>query len=277
MKKRIRLYFHFVAQHLKRMIQYRADFITGILSFVFVQAAGILFLDILVRETGLNTWSYYELLVIYAMFQIPRGIDHLLTDNLWLVSMYVRHGLFDKYLVRPMPVLWHIIIERFQLEALGELIVGSAVLAYALPRLGIVLDFASVLYLIGFVLLGALIYTSIKIMTASVAFWTKDSFAIMQVGYEVATLTKNPLEIYPGPIRFLLVYLLPFGFTSFFPSVFLLGKMTDSTVLDQGMDWILLPTPFGMFAQAAFTAGIFLALGLWAWKKGLARYESAGS
>lgn len=274
---RVKLYFMFVAQHIKRMLQYRADFITGILSFIFIQASGILFLDILVKETGLYTWGYYELLVIYAMFQIPRGIDHLLTDNLWLVSMYIRRGLFDKYLTRPMPVLWHIIIERFQLEALGELIVGIAILIYALPNLAITLTFLDVIYLTLFVLLGALIYTSIKIITASVAFWTKDSQPVMSAAYEVAIFTKNPLEIYPSSIRFILVYLLPFGFTSFFPTVFMLGKLNDSSVISEGMDWIWIKTPLGLLLQAAMTAFVFLTLGLLIWRKGLSRYESAGS
>jgi len=275
--KRVKLYFMFVAQHLKKMLQYRADFLIGVLSFVFIQAAGILFLDILVRETGLFTWTYYELLVIYAMFQIPRGIDHLLTDNLWMVSFYIRRGLFDKYLTRPMPVLWHILIERFQPEAFGELIVGSAILSYALPHLSVSLDFLSVVYLVVFVLLGALIYTSIKIITASIAFWTKDSHSVMQSAYEVAMFTKNPLEIYPKPLRFLLVYVLPFGFTSFYPTIFLLSKFSDGSVLTEGMDWILIKTPLGMLLQAGVTAFALLGISLLIWKKGLSRYESAGS
>ncbi|MFH0993023.1 MAG: ABC-2 family transporter protein [bacterium] len=277
MLRRIRLYFHFVGQHFKMMLQYRADFLIGILSFVFIQAAGILFLDILVRETGLYTWTYFELLVIYAMFQLPRGIDHLLTDNLWMVGYYIRRGLFDKYLVRPMSVLWHVIIERFQLEAIGELLVGAAVLAYALPNLSVQLDFVSILYLAVFIILGALMYTSIKLATAAVAFWTKDSMAVQQAAYEVSLFTKNPLEIYPRPLRFLLVYVLPFGFTSFFPSVYLLSKFSDSSVRDIGLDWIVVPTPAGMLVQAFVTTAILMTLSLMLWKKGLSRYESAGS
>ncbi len=277
MGRRIRLYFHFVGQHFKMMLQYRADFIIGILSFVFIQAAGILFLDILVRETGLYTWTYYELLVIYAMFQIPRGLDHLLTDNLWMVGYYVRRGQFDKYLVRPMSVLWHVIIERFQLEAVGELLVGGAVLAYALPNLNVTLDFVAIIYLTAFVILGALMYTSIKLATASVAFWTKDSMAIQQAAYEVSLFTKNPLEIYPRPLRFLLVYVLPFGFTSFFPSVYLLSKFSDSSVFQNGLDWIIIPTPAGMLLQAFVTTAIMMTGALLLWRKGLSRYESAGS
>jgi len=277
MKRRVRLYFMFVAQHLKRMIQYRADFAIGILSFAIIQATGIVFLDVLVKETGLYAWTYYELLVIYAMFQIPRGIDHLFTDNLWLVGWYIRRGQFDKYLVRPMPVLTHLIIERFQLEALGELLVGGVILAFALPRLAIALSVADVLYLFLFILAGTVIYTAIKLITASIAFWTMDSQAMQSAAYEVAIFTKNPIEIYPKGIRFLLVYLLPFGFTSFFPSVFLLSKFGDPSVLEGGMDWILWKTPAGMLLQAGVTAAAFLAAGLLLWKKGLSRYESAGS
>ena len=277
MKRGIRLYFKFVAQHLKMMLAYRADFAIGILSFAVQQAAGIIFLDVLVKATGIASWTYYELLVIYAMFQIPRGFDHLLTDNLWLVGFYIRQGLFDKYLVRPMSVLRHLIIERFQLEALGELIVGFLLLGYALPKLGVVLSFVDVVLLIGFVAAGAATYTGIKLLTASVAFWTMDSQAVQSAAYEVAIFTKNPIEIYPKGIRFVLVYLLPFGFTSYFPSVFLLSKMADAGVLSGGLDWILWKTPGGMLLQAAVTAILFILAGLALWNRGLSRYESAGS
>ena len=277
MKRRIRLYFMFVAQHLKMMLAYRADFAIGILSFAVQQAAGIIFLDVLVRATGIASWTYYELLVIYAMFQIPRGFDHLFTDNLWLVGFYIRQGMFDKYLVRPMSVLRHLIIERFQLEALGELAVGVALLAFALPKLDITLSFLDVVLLVGFIATGAAIYTGVKLVTASVAFWTMDSQAVQSAAYEVAIFTKNPIEIYPKGVRFVLVYLLPFGFTSFFPSVFLLSKFADAAVLQNGMDWILWKTPGGMLLQAVVTAAVFIFFGLALWNKGLARYESAGS
>ncbi len=128
-----------------------------------------------------------------------------------------------------------------------------------------------------FVILGALMYTAIKLATAAVAFWTKDSMAVQQAAYEVSLFTKNPLEIYPRPLRFLLVYVLPFGFTSFFPSVYLLSKFSDSSVFQNGLDWIVVPTPAGMLIQALVTATVMMTLALLLWKKGLSRYESAGS
>ena len=141
MKRYIKIYFKLILQHLKSILEYRVDFLIGILSFIFIQISGIIFLDVLVKDTGILGWSYYELLVIYGMFQIPRGIDHLLTDNLWLISYYVRRGLFDKYLTRPINVLFHIIAERFQIEAFGELIVGITILAIAIPKLSLKITF----------------------------------------------------------------------------------------------------------------------------------------
>lgn len=269
----IKIYFHFLAQHLKSMLEYRVDFYIGIISFVFTQIAGIIFLDVLVKETGILGWTYYELLLIYGMFQIPRGIDHLLTDNLWLISYYVRRGMFDKYLIRPVNVLFHVIAERFQLEALGELIVGVVVLCIAIPNLSVSLGFVDIILLIIFIIFGALIYTSIKLITSSLAFWTKDSQPIVSLTYEVATFTKNPIEIYPKPIRFILVYVLPFGFTSYFPSAFILGKMNGNV----GMDWILVNNEAGLIIQAIITALVFMIIALMVWRKGLSRYESAGS
>ena len=269
----IKVYFHFLAQHLKSLMEYRVDFFIGILSFVFTQEAGIIFLEVLVKKTGILNWNYYELLVIYGLFQIPRGLDHLFTDNLWLISRYVRMGLFDKYLIKPVNVLFHIIAERFQPEAFGELIVGIFVLALALPKLAIEVTFGKIVYLIIFIIIGAVIYTSIKLITSSLAFWTKDSQPIVSVTYNVATFTKNPIEIYPAPIRFLLVHVLPFGFTSYFPSVFLLNKMEGNL----GLDWILVKTPAGLLVQALVICILFVGISLIVWNAGLRNYESAGS
>ncbi len=40
----------------------------------------------------------------------------------------VRKGEFDKYLTRPINPLFHILVETFQIDALGELLVGGILL-----------------------------------------------------------------------------------------------------------------------------------------------------
>jgi len=262
MKKHFRIYFKFIAQHLKAMMEYRADFFIGILSFFFIQISGILFLSLIFQHiTDLNGWNFEELILIYALFQLPRGIDHLLTDNIWLIPRYIVLGQFDKYLTKPLNVLYSIISERFQIEAFGELIVGVSLLIYVVPILGIEFTFIDILYVPLLILSGTIIYTSIKLFTATFSFWAKNSNALMVAFYDIAEFTKQPITIYPKGLQFLLKYIVPFAFTSYYPSAYLLGKVDGTTVV----------------IQAVITSVIFAFLSYQFWAFGLRKYESAGS
>ncbi|MBZ4291993.1 ABC-2 family transporter protein, partial [Streptococcus pneumoniae] len=67
---------------------------------------------------------------------IPKGIDHLFFDNLWALGQrLVRKGEFDKYLTRPINPLFHILVETFQIDALGELLVGISLLSATVTSL----------------------------------------------------------------------------------------------------------------------------------------------
>ena len=56
------------------------------------------------------------------VFLDSQGIGPSLFDNLWALGQrLVRKGEFDKYLTRPINPLFHILVETFQIDALGEL------------------------------------------------------------------------------------------------------------------------------------------------------------
>jgi ABC-2 type transport system permease protein len=140
----------------------------------------------------LNGWSLDEMIFLYGYFQLPRGLDHLLTDNIWLIPSRVRRGDIDRYLLRPINPLFQVIVERFQIEAFGELAIGILLVGYAIPRLAIVWTPLSVLLALVFILLGSLIYTSIKLITASIGFWVINSMPIMTTVYNIADFSKYP-------------------------------------------------------------------------------------
>ena len=122
----IRLYRIFAVQYIKTTMQSKVDFFIGLGGFLVSQAAGIAFLYLVFEQIpSMQNWSFEQMLFIYGFAQIPRGLDHLLTDNLWMVSwqMIIR-GTFDKYMLRPMNVFFQIVCEKVQLDAFGELLVG---------------------------------------------------------------------------------------------------------------------------------------------------------
>lgn len=258
----LRIYRHFVAQSLKRNLEYRADLILGILSFVAVQAVGLLSIRLLYNYIpDIAGWTFNEILLIYGIFQIPRGIDHLLTDNLWILSNMVRKGTFDQILTKPLNPLFHVVAQRFQTEAFGELLLGVGIMIYVFPLLQLQLQAIQFLLLVVFILIGTLIYTSIKLIATTLSFWLKNSFPIMVTIYDMSLFTQRPIAIYPSALRFLLSYVIPFAFTAYFPALYLLYDV-DINVL---------------ILQAILVTSLLLMLSYRFWLLGIKYYESAGS
>lgn len=262
-KKYVRLYIKFLAQYLKILMEYRTDFLIGLMGFLVTQGTGIAFLYIVFqRIPSLNGWGFDEILFIYGFAQLPRGFDHLFTDNLWLLAgRIVVRGDFDRYLLRPINPLFHLIAEVFQPDAFGELIVGFALIIVSSARLHLVFGFKQILLIIFTVFCGAIIYTSIKLFFASFSFWIKFSQSILFMNYSMSDFAKYPITIYAKPIRMILTYIMPFAFTAFFPASYFVGKIDIATAAG------------GTFLAAAAA----FAIAYTTWLKGIKAYESAGN
>ena len=262
MKHYLTIYFQFLGQHLKRMLQYRTDFLIGAGSFLVIQASGILFIALVFAQIpDLNGWSLDEMIFLYGYFQLPRGLDHLLTDNIWLISSRVRRGDIDRYLLRPINPLFQVIVERFQIEAFGELAIGVILVGYAIPRLSITWTPATIGLALLFIVLGSLIYTSIKLITASIGFWVINSMPIMTTVYNIADFSKYPTTIFPKLVQALVTYFIPFAFVSFLPATALMNKADSLPIL----------------MESIVAVGVLSFLAYRLWLKGLASYQSVGN
>ena len=135
----MRLHKIFIKQDLKKLMEYKVDFLLGAVGFLLEQAVqifclGIIFASIpalVYRENGVvqDSWIFNEVLFIYGFSLIPKGIDHLFFDNLWGLGYWiVDKGDFDKYLTRPVYSWFYVLCEKFCVDALGEIIVGVALI-----------------------------------------------------------------------------------------------------------------------------------------------------
>lgn len=263
MKKYMKLYIQFTKQFIKSLIEYKADFVLGLIGFILAQFTGVIFIKLIFNSIPkLSGWSFYEILLIYGMAQIPRGIDHVVTDNLWLLSWnIIVQGQFDKYLIRPLNPLFQLIAERFQPDGFGEIIIGIILLTTSCIKLNIQFDFVRILLLISVIIAATLIYTAIKLATASIAFWVKSGQAYLKMAYELSDFVKYPVNIYPKAIKLLLTFIIPFAFTGYFPGAYFLGRESI---------WS------GIFLTYLISiAGMCVAYLIW--KNGMKNYESSGS
>lgn len=259
----LKLYKVFSVQTLKSLMQSKVDFFVGLAGFLLTQTLGIAFLGLIFKQIpDLKGWDLKQLIFIYGFAQIPRGLDHLLTDNLWMLGWrIVIRGEFDRYILRPMNLFFQVICDRFQVDAFGELIVGIILVIYSLVNNVVYITPLRVIAFFISVIAGSVIYTSIKLFFASLAFWVKDSSPFLQTAYETADFAKYPTEIYAKPVKFIITWIIPFAFVAYIPaSYFLIHKSLLSTI---GIECII-AVVFWFISYALF-------------KKGTTIYESAGN
>lgn len=171
------------------------------------------------------------------------------------------NGDFDRYMLRPMNVFFQIICEKLQPDAVGELLIGTILIIMSLSKGIVIVDGMHIVMFIVSVIAGAVIYTSIKLLFASLSFWIKRSGPFLQVAYEMADFAKYPVEIYSKPIQFILTFVIPFAFVAYFPaSYFLIQKSALTTV---GIE-CLIAVILSILAYSIF-------------KIGISKYESAGN
>ena len=262
-KRYLRLYRVLVAQFLKTIMQSRVDFLIGLLGFFFTQVMGIAFLYLVFQQIpDFKGWTLDQLIFIYGFAQIPRGIDHLFTDNIWLVAYrLVINGDFDRYMLRPMNIFFQVIAEKLQPDALGELLIGTILVVRSLTKGIVIVDGLHVALFFVSIFAGALIYTSIKLFFASLAFWLKVSGPFLQIAYDMANFAKYPTEIYSKGVRFLITWVIPFAFVAYLPASFFMKADTSAgvVVIECGIAFV-----FWWIAYALFHRGTQV-------------YESAGN
>lgn len=268
-KRYARLYKVLIAQFFKGIMQSKVDFFIGLAGFFLTQFAGILFLYLVFRQIpSLKGWTFDQLVFIYGFAQIPRGIDHLFTDNIWLISWWmVVNGEFDRYMLRPMNLLFQVISEKLQPDALGELLVGTILVVRSIQKGVVSMDIEHIIMFILSVIAGAFIYTAIKLFFASIAFWIKISGPVLMVAYQMADFAKYPTEIYAKTVRFVITWIIPFAFVAYIPASYFLGKgecfgraVGMSSI---GIEWII--------------AIVFSTIAYLFFQKGTSIYESSGN
>ena len=262
MPRYVSLYSLFLRQRLKILMEYRVNFFIGAVSTLIEQTAGLLTVWVVMQRIPLlNGWTYEELLLVYGLLALSKSLTYLFADNLWTVGReYIRTGGFDRFLVRPVDPLFHLLADRFDHQGLGHLVIGGILVSTASARLGITWDLPHLLYLVVAVLSGGLIFIGLNLITCVSAFWIMDSVPVTRVVFDMNEFAKYPLSMYNRGVQFVLTWLVPFGFASFYPANYLLGRDVGILV------WL-----------GPVVALTLLFIGYRLWLFGLRHYASTGS
>ncbi|CAH1212170.1 hypothetical protein PAECIP111893_03493 [Paenibacillus plantiphilus] len=258
-----RLYWEFFKMHVKVKMEYRVDFLIGILSVLLIQGTAIFFVAIVFQHIeALHGWTFYQILFIYGIAQTGRALEFAFFDNLWLLGQdYIRPGKFDRMLVRPINPLFHVLADKLQADGLGQGIIGLIVLITAMVNLPIEWGMGDLLLLALLIVSSGAIFMAVNLFFASLSFWIVDSIPIMGAVFTLSDFTRYPMTIYSKGVRFVLTWLIPYGFTAFYPA----------TLFVENADF----EKIGLLSPVVATIAVVIAY--WLWKKGLKAFSSTGS
>ncbi len=263
MGKLFLIFWQYFGQYAKTRMAYKSDFIIASIANVFATVAGYGFVLVLFTKIPqLKGWRFEEVLFIYGFSLIPMGLFNIIGMNLYQFGeIYIVEGKFDRVLLRPIHSLFQILFENFHLESIQEILTGLAAVAWCAVRLEIPLTFMNVILFPVLILCGAVIYVCIFIILSSVNFWVEDRIGLSPPVFNMIAFGRYPLTIYNAAIQFMLNWIVPFAFASFYPTVRYLGRMEFQS----------------KFYLVPVVAAVVLGLALWVWALGVRQYKSTGS
>jgi ABC-2 type transport system permease protein len=263
MKRHFSLFLQYFAQYAKVRMAYKGDFFIAVGTSFIATILGFGFVLVLFSKIpNLKGWTFYELLFLYGFSLIPLGFFNVLSLNLYQFGeTYIIQGKFDRILLRPIHSLFQVLFETFRLESMQEIFTGVVVVGYCSHKMHLVWSVTDLIVGIGLVVGGAVIYISTFLILTTVSFFFEDKVGVVPPVYNMLAFGRYPLSIYSGFIQFLLSWIIPFAFASFYPTVRLLRRSEFAHF------YLFVP------AVAAVSSGLALAL----WRAGERNYSSTGT
>lgn len=264
----LRLYRRLVGMQLRAQTQYKFNLFVDIITFFLVTTMefGAMLLYFGPFPTLLG-WHVGEVALLYAVTSISFGQAELFGGGIDSFDTIIRLGEFDRVLLRPVGTLVQVCTNEFRLRRLGRITQGvlcSGIALLLLPTLHwTLLKFLALL--LG-ILSGAIIFSAILLLGATLCFWTVETTELTNIlTYGGHAMLCYPLTIYNAALQRFFVFVVPLAFGTYIPTCYILGRSL----------------PFGLPAVFVFLAPLaalaFALLTAAVWQFGVHRYQSTGT
>lgn len=231
--KYFRLFVAFLQVNVISELAYRVNFFWQLLQALLSLGVSLGGIAVVFSYTDtLRGWRPDEVLALVGVYFLVGGIIGLVIQpGMEEFIESVRTGTLDFTLVKPQDAQLIISIHRVEIWKLIDIMMGFAVLATALVRLGEKVGGWQAAIFILMLIAGGVIVYSFWLILATLAFWfvrVENILVIFQSVYEVG---RWPISLYPGWLRYGLTFVIPVAFATTIPVEALTGRLTWETVL----------------------------------------------
>ena len=260
-------YRRLVGAQVRSQTQYRASFVADVIGSLLFGVIDVASVIVVFRVTPtLGGFTFPEVFLMTALAGCAFALGDLAVGNVERLRVYVRSGLFDALLVRPLSSLTQLAAMDVATRRVGRVAFGVVLVVVATAKASVPLTAARLTLLVVTPVAGALIFGAIFVATATVAFWWIESGEIANgLTYGGLNFTQYPITIYGTLFRRLFAYAVGFAFVAYYPALALLDRA----------DPLGAPAMLGYSSPLVAVAAV-IAAGLM-WRTGVRHYRSTGS
>lgn len=265
--RRLRPYRELLVAQVRSQMQYRLSFaldlaFSTVLTSLDIATVWVLF----AVNDSLGGFGGPEVLLMVGIGALAFPIADFVVGNVERLRIYVRSGLFDAVLLRPLSALGQLVAMDFAPRRTGRVLQGLAIYVVALTVAPVRWSVPVAALVVLAPLAGAVFFGSIFVASATVAFWWIDSGEIGNAfTYGGKDMAMYPMTVYGTLFRRIFAYGLGFAFVSYLPALAMLGRSDPLGT----PDWLRWCSPL-LSLIVAVVAGLF-------WRTGIRHYRSTGS
>jgi ABC-2 type transport system permease protein len=205
-------------------------------------------------------------LLIAGLATVAFSIGDAAVGNVEDMSRYIRSGLLDAVLLRPLGTLPQLMVLDFAPRRFGRVAWTVGVLAVGIAKSGIEWTPAKLALVIVAPLAGAVTFGSIFVVGATTQFWLIDTGQVAHAfTYGGREFTSYPSTVFGPAVRWLFAYGLGFASVAYLPALALLDRH-DPAGLPDWARWC-----------APLTAALWALVATVFWRFGVRHYRSTGS
>lgn len=260
-------YRNLLAAQVRGQTQYRVSFVIDLVGSTVLTSLDIVTVWVLFGvNNSLGGFGGREVLLMVGIAALAFPVADLAVGNVEKLRVYVRTGMFDAVLVRPLSALGQLVTMDFAPRRAGRVVQGVVIYVVALVAAPVQWSVPVVVLVVLAPLAGAVFFGAIFVAGATVAFWWIDSGEISNAfTYGGKDVAAYPMPVFGGLFRRLFAFGLGFAFVSYLPALAILGRSDPLGT----PDWVRWCSPL--------TALFFAALAGWFWRTGVRHYRSSGS
>lgn len=252
---------------LRSQVSYRGSFALDVVVNAVFTAIDVIVLVALFRANpALGGFTFPEALLISSIAGLAFGLGDLAVGSIERLRTYVRTGLFDAVLVRPLGTLTQLIVGDVALRRLGRVAQALVLLVISLNLVNVTWTPARVALLIIAPLAGAVIIGATYVIGATIAFWFIEAGEVANAfTYGGREFSSYPLTVFGGAFRVLFGYALGMAFVAYLPALAIVGRADP------------LGTPPWLGWSSPVVAIVWAGVAGLVWRFGVRHYRSTGS